>query len=218
MTTTDRRLGLIGTAFVLIVPVLGPARVLARGSGLGWDLAREALWWALCGLVLYYVLRVERRPLASIGLRTPTWRTFLIGIAASLVLIVASGLMFALLFPALGLSVNTKVLHRLGANPLWLQVMLAARAGVVEEVLFRGYAIERIREFTGSAPIAAALSLASFTIAHLAGWGWAQLLPVATAGLILTLLYLWRRDLLSNICAHALTDLAGFLAAAADHA
>jgi membrane protease YdiL (CAAX protease family) len=49
------------------------------------------------------------------------------------------------------------------------------------------------------------------TFAHLAGWGWVQLIPVAGAGLIFALLYAWRRDLPSNMLGHFLADALGFL-------
>jgi membrane protease YdiL (CAAX protease family) len=82
---------------------------------------------------------------------------------------------------------------------------------VVEEILFRGYMIEKIRQLTGSAVLAVAVSVLTFTGAHYAGWGVVQLIPVFGAGVILALLYMWRRDLPSNMLAHFLTDGAGFL-------
>ena len=59
--------------------------------------------------------------------------------------------------------------------------------------------------------IAAAIAWAAFTVAHLSYWGWAQLIVAGFAGLVLTALYLWRRDLPCNMLAHFLTDGVGFL-------
>lgn len=89
--------------------------------------------------------------------------------------------------------------------------MLVTRAAVAEETLFRGYPIERLLEVTRSRFAAGAISWSAFTITHLSGWGWAQLLVAGTGGLILTALYLWRRNLAANITAHWIADGTGFL-------
>jgi membrane protease YdiL (CAAX protease family) len=88
---------------------------------------------------------------------------------------------------------------------------LVTRAAIAEELLFRGYPISRLEELSGSRVLAAVVSWAGFTYAHLSYWGAAQLIVAGWGGLILTLLFLWRRNLWTNILAHWLTDAAGFL-------
>jgi membrane protease YdiL (CAAX protease family) len=85
------------------------------------------------------------------------------------------------------------------------------RAAVAEEVLFRGYAMERIEELTGSRAVATILSLAVFTLDHVSSWGWSHELVVAVGGLAFSLLYLWRRNLWVNIIAHFIVDAASVL-------
>jgi membrane protease YdiL (CAAX protease family) len=97
------------------------------------------------------------------------------------------------------------------SRPYWYRVILVLRAAVVEEILFRGYIIEKVRQLTGSRSLAIALSVLAFTCAHFAGWGLVHLIPVFCSAIILALLYVWRRDLPSNMLAHFLTDGAGFL-------
>jgi membrane protease YdiL (CAAX protease family) len=46
---------------------------------------------------------------------------------------------------------------------------------------------------------------------HLSSWGVAQLIVAGYGGLLLTILYLWRRNLWANMLAHWLADAAGFL-------
>ncbi|MGD0145076.1 MAG: CPBP family intramembrane glutamic endopeptidase, partial [Rhizomicrobium sp.] len=91
-------------------------------------------------------------------------------------------------------------------TPLWYRVLLVTRGGVGEEIVFRGYMIERVEELTGSRVLAGAVSVVVFTLAHLAYWGLAPLVFVSIAGLVLTLLYQWRRDLWANIFVHWVTD------------
>jgi membrane protease YdiL (CAAX protease family) len=80
------------------------------------------------------------------------------------------------------------------------------RAGVSEEVLFRGYPIERLQEWSGSRALAAIVPLIAFTLAHVGPWGWSHLLVAAFGGAMLTVLYLWRRNLWASMLAHCLID------------
>jgi uncharacterized protein len=93
------------------------------------------------------------------------------------------------------------------------QRSLAITAAVFEEIFYRGFTIERVAELTHLRWLAAGVSLAAFTYAHLGYWGWSHLIVAGFGGLVLTGLYLWRRDLVSNMVAHFLTDAIGFLLA-----
>ncbi|HUK19700.1 MAG TPA: hypothetical protein VLW65_24935 [Bryobacteraceae bacterium] len=45
-----------------------------RYTRLGPFFGREVLWWALTGIVLAFILLVERLPLSSIGFRPPSFK------------------------------------------------------------------------------------------------------------------------------------------------
>jgi membrane protease YdiL (CAAX protease family) len=117
------------------------------------------------------------------------------------------------IFPVLGLKMNMAAVASITHVPLWLQTATMVRAGVVEEILFRGYAIERLWTLSGSKWLAATVSAAAFIAIHISSWGYSQLIVVAFGALILSLLYLFRRDLASNMGAHFLTDFVGFMLA-----
>ena len=89
--------------------------------------------------------------------------------------------------------------------------LIPKRAAAVEETLFRGYAIERLQEVTGSILSAAVISWLASTVMHLNSWGLAFLIYAGFHGVILTLLYVWRRNLYSNIIAHWVVDAAIYL-------
>jgi membrane protease YdiL (CAAX protease family) len=74
----------------------------------------------------------------------------------------------------------------------------------MEELLYRGYAIERLSMLTGTRWLAAAISIAAFGLAHIPAWGTGFALAADLPfGIVMTLFYLWRRDLLANILAHS---------------
>lgn len=181
------------------------------GESLASQVWREGVFWVLTAVLVVYVLKVERRPLASIGLKKPTWKTWVYGVLGGFVMVAGMATIYLVVFPAFGVSSTESTMQAILATPLWFRLILIVRAAVFEEVLFRGFMIERLAEITGSRVLAGIVSAVVFTLAHLGSWGWIHI-PIAACGaLVLTLLYLWRRDLISNMVAHFVTDGIGFL-------
>ena len=211
MTSSRRVVTLIGLTIALVVPAMGPTKYLPAMAGFDPMVVREWFWWALLAVVLLYVLVVERRPLSSIGFRRPSWKTFVFGVLFGILGVAGISAIYLVLFPILHLQMNAQELGKLLHTPFWYRFLLVTRAATMEETLFRGYGIERTAELTGSRWLAGAVTWGLFAFAHLSAWGWAQLIIAGYGGLVLTLLYLWRRDLVCNMIAHWVTDGAGFL-------
>lgn len=207
----------LGLAIAFGAPELNLGHRLAPGSSVGAGLVREGAWWAIAAVIIAYVSLVERRPLSSIGLRRPGGKTLLFGFVGAVVMFATVVLSYSVIFPLLGLKMNQEAVSQITRNPLWLQVLIFSRAAVTEEILYRGYPMERVQELTGSKWLAFLVAAIVFTLAHITYWGGAQLIVVGFGAVILGLLYLWRRDLICNMIAHFLVDLAGFLAASAHH-
>ncbi len=218
MSAAERRrlvpIAIFGLALAFGLPELGLPKLLFGDTSIGARIGREIVWIAIGAFVLLWVTRVERLPLASIGLKRPTVGTFGWGLAATVALIATVMLTFAVIAPALGLHQNMKQTATIVQVPLWLLITTPIVAGVTEEIVYRGYAIERIEFLTGSRWIAAVVSGAVFLLAHWS-WGPTQLILVAFATVILVCLYLWRRDLPCTMIAHVLADLIGFALARA---
>jgi membrane protease YdiL (CAAX protease family) len=88
--------------------------------------------------------------------------------------------------------------------PVWFRVVLGVTGGVVEETLYRGYAVERLATLTGRRWLGATLATIAFAAAHIPAWGVGfALVADLPAGVILVLFYLWRRDLVANMLAHS---------------
>jgi len=171
--------------------------------------AYEMAWWAAVAALLLYVARIERRPLASIGLPRPTLRALALGIAAGVAVTALLGVLYLAVLPALHLAdkvADTDNARLLAATPLWWRLISTVRAGVAEEIMFRGYAIERIEALSGSRLVAVLASCTVFTLAHVSAWGWSHVIVVAAGGLAFSALYLWRRNLWVNMVAHCVVD------------
>lgn len=178
---------------------------------LGSLLSHEVFWWLTVLVLIFYVLFVERRPLILHRFPQVTFLGRPAGFPHRHLMVVGIVVICSYVFPALHLQMNSREMSKLAAMPFWYRFLLVTRAAVAEEILFRGYPIERTEELTGSRFLAGFLSWAAFTIAHLSSWGWAQLIIAGFGGILLTALYLWRRNLWANMIAHWLADGAGFL-------
>ena len=114
----------------------------------------------------------------------------------------------------LGITQQKSVISALASKPIPLILLIAATAAIAEKILFRSILITELESAIGIGWVAAALSLAAFAFAHAASWGGWQIVFAAVPGLILTIFFLWKRDLWVCIIAHFLTDGVGLMGAA----
>lgn len=207
---------LLGLAAAFGLPAallfLRPSELVPTLSQAEQVLVGEAGWWLAALVVLLVMFVGERRGLSSIDLRWPGLRSILWGVVGSVVLI-ALFMATQVLLQLLGLGLSKSAALDFTQIPVWLILAMALRAGVVEEILFRGYAVTRLESLTGQTWIAALLSLAAFVVLHATSWSAGHLIFVAVAGGALTLMYVWKRNLAANIIAHTLVDVAGLMMA-----
>jgi membrane protease YdiL (CAAX protease family) len=206
-------LALCGLAGALLLGVLPIADWVVNGDSIGRLLTREVIVWCCALAILLWLTFVERLPLSSIGFCRPTSKGVIFGVLAGIVLTAIQVIQFTIVIPLFHLN-TAAIMARLQGimhTPYWYRVLLVLRAAVTEEILFRGYMIEKVRQLTRSTLLAVIVSVAAFTAAHLRGWGPVQLISVGGGAVVFALLYVWRRDLPSNMLAHFLADAAGFL-------
>jgi len=163
---------------------------------------RELIILALVAILLWIIRSREKLPLSSIGLEPHKILPTLLWSLAAMVLFGAGIAACLIIFPLFGLSYGASSGP---AVPLGVSLLLYARAGIAEEVFYRGYAIERIEALTGNRAIAAALPLLIFASGHFSQ-GVAGILITLVIGAIATAIYLWKRNLLILIIAHFMVD------------
>lgn len=216
MPPRRRLASLTGLFFTLAVPAVTTA--LPGNENPSADIAvqavlfNEAFMWGLTLIVLAILLFWERRPFASIGLVRPTAMAFQTGAAVTVPLLILAAIAGAVV-QAFGPKIETDTQEALVQGlPLWVQLFAAISAGFTEEVLFRGYSIERVTELTGRRWLGAAVPVIVFGAVHMPFWGAGHAIVAGLTGLWLTLIYLWRRNLWINVTAHALIDTLAFIA------
>ncbi|AFK19101.1 CPBP family intramembrane metalloprotease [Haloferax mediterranei ATCC 33500] len=207
----------VPTLFGLFVALAGPMLVgefllfplTAEFSGL----AEIPFWvghlWLTLGVLVALVLYWERESLASIGVARPTLADIGVGVVGFVVGVMVFMLSQPLL-SAVGLY-DANSGQALLSQPLPVVLASAITAGIVEEVLFRGYPIERLLELTGNVWLAAGIPLAVFTAIHIPLWGVGTTLQIGAWSVVVTGVYLWRRTLVAPIVMHLLNDIVGFV-------
>ena len=176
-------------------------RAINPEPGAALALVREGCYFASAGALIWLIRRGEKLPLRSIGIGTsPLWKSLAWGVAIAV----------ACVIPAAGIAHLTGYGQGGGSQafaklPLWVISIVVVRAGVVEELFFRGYAIERLQSVGLGRIAACVIPLAIFSIGHWTG-GAANILIAFVLGGILTAFYLWRRDLVANMFGHFLVD------------
>lgn len=179
---------------------------LSGGDPLLGVLVGQSFMWLLAGLTLAILVFGEKVAPAGIGLVAPRMRSAWLGLGVGLGVYAALAAAAAALW-ALGLFDNKQEAQAVLALPTGARAYIAVTAGVTEEILFRGYALNRLARATGRPRLSACLVIAAFALAHAPFWGWSGMAVPLVGGVFFTLIYMWRRDLVACVVAHAAIDL-----------
>ena len=165
-------------------------------------IVREVAILGLTAMLIWIVRAGEGLPLSSIGIRTERIGRSL---AWGFGLAVAC---FAVLFACLAVFAQLGIHYGEGpaiARSLPVILLTVVRAGISEEVFYRGFALERLQAWTGSKWIAAAVTLIIFAGFHFRQ-GWPGVFLAFAIGAVLTAFYVWKRDLIAAMFGHFLVD------------
>jgi membrane protease YdiL (CAAX protease family) len=204
----------VGIAIGFLGPLLltsPAARVFGDPDRTRTMLFYQLAMWAFAGAVLWIVLGVERRPLASIGLKPPGARSIAMGLALAAVIMWVLTPFNVWLLKQLGLAGFEEGIGAARRMPPWLLAFAVLTAGVVEEILYRGYPLERLAEITGSVALAGAITVLVFALVHWPTWGAGPVLTFVVSGMVVTGFYVWQRDLTATIVAHVVVDAMGLI-------
>ena len=205
-------LTITGLILSLVVPVL--YSLAFRPTFLSGQVSRDleiviglAVMWMAAFCVILLVYGGEKRKLRSIGLTGPSKKIVSQALGLGVLLSLAVPLLSVLAGTLLP-SKPTGSIEAATQIPWWLMLLSVLTAGVTEEILFRGYPLERLFEMTGSKLFSSFISLAFFTAIHAAAWNLAHLVGVVMPlGVILIILYWWRRNVIMVMIVHVIVNL-----------
>jgi CAAX protease family protein len=168
-------------------------------------LFQQAILFACAALLLFIIRRKERLGWDSVGLQRPPLGNTAIWVVITFVgVLVALAMAFALI-KLFHLPVGSGDSQALDALPKWVLLVAIVRAGFMEELFCRGYAIERLQSLTGSLFLAAGIPLFMFAVSHYRQ-GWAGIIVALLTGAVLTAVYIYKRNLWVTITVHYVVD------------
>lgn len=158
-------------------------------------------------IVFYFfiVLKWEKKSLKSIGLKKPKKADFLwgaMGVFLYFALIIIS-VPFIMLFK-LDVQPNF-VLQGLSQAPPFFAITGLFVSVVNEEIIFRGYLLERFNSLLGNFFASALISWFFFSLIH-GTYGFDYILRMAIPSIAFYFIYLRRRSLIANIIMHFLAN------------
>jgi uncharacterized protein len=161
------------------------------------------IWnWLAVTLLIAYIIFVERQRLASILLVKPKkkdieWAFWFWGIAMT------TTWLMNILFPPEANKGTAELLSY--SVPVIMGIIVTA--AITEEILFRGYVIERLRTLTGQAWLAVGISFIIFILPHITFFGFEWLLYHGIGTVMIYVLYVWRKNLYACMLLHLLGNL-----------
>lgn len=168
---------------------------------------------AILALIWAWLSRTPSRDLGFVRPRSWT-RTILVGIVFGVALKFA---MKSIVMPLLGAPPVNAPFHYLAHNPAevpWMLYTIVIVAGFGEEVLFRGWAFERLGKLLGAAPwakiVAVVITSALFGYAHYGFQGMPGVQNATIVGLVFASVFAVTRRIYLLMIAHAAFDLAAF--------
>jgi uncharacterized protein len=167
---------------------------------------KELSVFAVAAILVWIILKGEKLGLDSIGLHGRDWgKSILWGFIGAIIGFAALALCL-FVFSKVGIKFGEGVeSQRYKDVSLWAISFMVLRAGIVEELCYRGYIIERLEKMTGSWVVYFLVPLIFFAIFHYRQ-GLGGIIISFVAGAILAVLYIKRRDLKANMITHFLVD------------
>lgn len=159
--------------------------------------------WSVVVILCLIAFGLQRWRPSDFGIRGLGWRDILASLGGVVVAFVLSGIASRLVHMPSSLSNISGV----AAVPVALRIALVLTAAICEEFSCRGFGIEELARLIGNRWLAGLLSLTFFTFAHVGLYGMSPALVIpGVIGAVITVLYLWRRNLPACMLMHAIID------------
>ena len=188
-----------GWPLVLLIPGVSGLSI----SSIRDDTVNIGVKWLVAAGLCTIAFWAQRRPPSDFGIRRLRWGDVLAAIGGVIVGIALSGVANH----TVALPPSADDLKEIAAVSVGVRLTLVMTAGICEEFIYRSFAIEELTILTGKRWLAAVLAWVFFTVGHVRLYNLSTALIVpGTLGALLTLLYLWRRNLASCALMHAAVD------------
>ena len=157
--------------------------------------------WLFALLVILIVWFWEKRKMESVGVRKLEIRTVLAAVMFGVISVISGVIVLGVFINFLGIE-QPETLSGITQLPLIIKLLTITTAAITEELFYRGYAIERIGELSGSYLLAGLISGVIFLGIHYSSWKLAGAIPQFIFTVSLVVFYLKKRNLIASIIMH----------------
>ena len=174
----------------------------------------EIEFWLILGAIYMIARKIEKQKFLLWQETKRKWHFYVLSVAAVFLSAVIVGITVPLVFNVLGLTIQQDKLRSLVnfyCQDKMLMVFSAVTAGVVEELLFRGYIMPRVEILFKKGWIVVVVSALIFGLAHASGLSLIGVVVPILIGLIFSYHYYKYRNITALIIVHFLIDLASFI-------
>jgi membrane protease YdiL (CAAX protease family) len=167
-------------------------------------------WLILFLLLLFWIPKVEKKSLESIGFGQFKWRHLWMGILVFILATVAL-IISGIVIEANGLEPIRSLQPVLQTYSFLTLFGLFLTGTILEEIFYRGYLIERLGVLLGRRWLAGLVSWIAFTLVHLKFFGLGPTIDVSILSAALVLLYLKEKSIWPCIVAHGINNMLSYL-------
>ena len=157
--------------------------------------------WILAAAIIIIILFWESRKLSSIGFKNVNLRAIYQALLLGIISVILGILTLGVVYNILRLE-EPSTLSNIGELPFIVKLLTITTAAVTEEIFYRGYSIERIKELSGSIILGGVISGLIFLAIHYPSWGIAGGVPQLIFTTLLTIFYIKKRNLIACIIMH----------------
>jgi membrane protease YdiL (CAAX protease family) len=167
-------------------------------------------WLILIFLLLFWIPKVEKKSLKSIGFGRFRWRHVWLGILTFIVATVAM-IISGILLEANGLQPirSLQAVLQTYSFPTLFGIFLTGT--ILGEIFYRGYLIERLEDLLGQRWLAGLVSWLAFTLVHLKFFGLGPTLDISLLSAALVVLYLKEKSIWPCMVTHGINNALSYL-------
>ena len=161
--------------------------------------------WVIVVILLSVVFFWEKSSLESLGIKKFNCKDLIWGFIALIVGFIIFFISDVFVNSLDFVSQSSERVHFLSI-PFIIRIFMVFSTGITEEIIFRGYLIERTNIITNSLIFSSIISIIVFTIFHIPFWGIIGALQVGFWAIPITILYVRLRNLPICIVIHIIYD------------
>lgn len=167
-------------------------------------IVRELSLFLITGVLILIIVKGEKLDLTSIGLHNKHWGKSILWSLLMMIVFIAVVLGCLGIFSLIGISYGQGD-GKSDQLSFWVLTLVMVRAGIVEEVFYRGYLMERLHSINSHWLVYFLFPSIVFGLLHY-NQGIGGVIIAFVGGMAISWFYWKRRDLKANIMAHFMVD------------